>query len=199
MEPRQSSIERRTGETCVSVSLNLDGEGRYNIVTGNGILDHLLAQLARHGLFDITLKADGDLSTGWHHVVEDTAITLGRAFRDALGNGTGIHRMGHALVPLDEALAMVAVDLSGRSYASLDISLTQEMVENLPGDLVRHFLESFAAEARITLHAKIMSGLDSHHKAEALFKALAKALRYAVEMDARAEGEVPSTKGTVQG
>jgi len=199
VEPRQSSIERRTGETYVSVSLNLDGGGRYNIVTGSGILDHLLAQLSRHGLFDITLKADGDLSTGWHHLVEDTAITLGRAFRDALGEGRGIHRMGHALVPLDEALAMVAVDLSGRSYASLDISLTQEMVENLPGDLVRHFLESFAAEARITLHARILSGIDSHHKAEALFKALAKALRHAVEMDARAQGEVPSTKGTVQG
>ena len=199
MEPRQSSIERRTGETYVSVSLNLDGEGRCNIVTGSGILDHLLAQLSRHGLFDITLKADGDLSTGWHHVVEDTAITLGRAFRDALGEGRGIHRMGHALVPLDETLAMVAVDLSGRNYASLDISLTQEMVENLPGDLVRHFLESFAAEARITLHARILSGVDSHHKAEALFKALAKALRHAVEMDPRAQGEVPSTKGTVQG
>ena len=199
MEPRQSSIERRTGETSVSVSLNLDGGGRYDIATGSGILDHLLAQLSRHGLFDITLKAEGDLSTGWHHLVEDTAITLGRAFRESLGDGGGIHRMGHALVPLDEALAMVAVDLSGRSYAYLDISLSQEMVENLPGDLVRHFLESFATEARMNLHARILSGIDSHHKAEALFKALAKALRQATEVDARAAGAVPSTKGTVQG
>ena len=199
MEPRKTSIERRTGETQISLSLNLDGEGRYDILTGNGMLDHLLAQLSRHGLIDITLRADGDLSTGWHHLVEDTAITLGRAFREALGEGGGIHRMGHAFVPLDDTLAMVAVDLSGRSYASLDISLSEEMVETLPGDLVRHFLESFATEARITLHARILSGLNSHHKAEALFKALAKALRYAVELDPRSVGQIPSTKGTIQG
>ena len=199
MESRQTSIERHTGETHISLSLDLDGEGRYDILTGNGMLDHLLAQLSRHGLIDITIRADGDLSTGWHHLVEDTAITLGRAFRDALGDGTGIHRMGHAFVPLDETLAMIAVDLSGRSYASLDISLSDEMVESLPGDLVRHFLESFAIESRITLHARILSGTNSHHKAEALFKALAKALRYAVEMDPRSAGRIPSTKGTVQG
>ena len=199
MEPRQSSIERSTGETSVTVSLDLDGVGRYDIVTGSGILDHLLAQLSRHGLFDITLKAEGDLSTGWHHLVEDTAISLGRAFRESLGDARGIHRMGHALVPLDETLAMLAVDLSGRSYAYIDISLSQEMVENLPGDLVRHFLESFATEARMNLHARILSGIDSHHKAEALFKALAKALRQATEKDPRAAGAVPSTKGTVQG
>ncbi len=196
-EPRRSNIERRTGETSVTLSLNLDGEGKHEISTGNGMLDHLLAQLSRHGQLDITLKAEGDLSTGWHHLVEDTAITLGKAFRQALGEGVGIHRMGHAFVPLDETLAMVAVDLSGRSYASLDISLSQEMVENLPGDLVRHFLESFAAESRITLHAKILSGVDTHHKAEALFKALAKALRFAVELDPRSGGQIPSTKGTI--
>ena len=199
MDPRQATIERQTGETHISLSLNLDGEGRYDILTGNGMLDHLLAQLSRHGLIDITLKADGDLSTGWHHLVEDTAITLGRAFREALGEAAGIHRMGHAFVPLDETLAMVAVDLSGRSYASLDISLDKEMVETLPGEMVCHFLESFATEARITLHARILSGLNSHHKAEALFKALAKALRYAVELDPRSAGQIPSTKGTIQG
>ena len=199
MESRRATVERRTGETHVSLSLNLDGEGRYDISTGNGMLDHLLAQLSRHGLVDITLKAEGDLSTGWHHLVEDTAITLGRAFREALGDGGSIHRMGHAIVPLDETLAMVAVDLGGRSYASTDISLSQEMVETLPGDLIRHFLESFAAEARITLHARILIGLDSHHKAEALFKALAKALRHAVELDPRSAGQIPSTKGTISG
>ena len=199
MEPRQTSIERRTGETRISLSLNLDGEGRYEIVTGNGMLDHLLAQLSRHGLIDITLHADGDLDTGWHHLVEDTAITLGRALREALGEGAGIHRMGHALVPLDETLAMVAVDLGGRSYACLDLSMGDEMVESLPADLIRHFLESFAAEARITLHARILCGLNSHHKAEALFKALAKALRYAMEPDPRSAGQIPSTKGTIQG
>ena len=199
MEPRLTTIDRRTGETQITLSLNLDGQGQYEIATGNGMLDHLLAQLSRHGLIDITLKATGDLSTGWHHLVEDTAISLGRAFREALGDGAGIRRMGHSLVPLDETLAMVAVDLGGRSHASLDISMSQEMVESLPGDLIRHFLESFATEARITLHARILSGQDSHHKAEALFKALAKALRNAVELDPRAPGQIPSTKGTIQG
>ena len=199
MEPRQATLERHTGETDISVSVDLDGVGKYDIQTGNGMLDHLLAQLSRHGLIDITLKADGDLSTGWHHLVEDTAITVGRAFRQALGDGTGIHRMGHALVPLDEALAMVAVDLSGRGYATLDLPFDREMVENLPGELVGHFLESFAVEARITLHARILSGHNSHHKAEALFKALAKSLRYATESDPRSAGRVPSTKGTIQG
>ena len=199
MASRSATIERRTGETNISLSLNLDGQGQYEISTGNGMLDHLLAQLSRHGLIDLTLKAEGDLSTGWHHLVEDTAITLGRGLREALGDGGGIRRMGHALAPLDETLAMVAVDLSGRSYASVDISMGQEMSESLPGDLIRHFLETFATEARITMHAKILSGLNPHHKAEALFKALAKALRYAVEMDPRASGQVPSTKGTIQG
>ena len=199
MTLRQTTVERRTGETQISLSLDLDGRGQHDIQTGNGMLDHLLAQLSRHGLIDITLKAEGDVATGWHHLVEDTGITLGRAFREALGDGGGVHRIGHAFVPLDETLAMVAVDLSGRSYASLDISLGEEMVETLPGDLVRHFLESFATEARITLHAKILSGRNSHHKAEALFKALAKALRYAVEPDPRAQGRIPSTKGTIQG
>ena len=133
MESRLTTIERRTGETQVTLSLNLDGEGKYEIATGNGMLDHLLAQLSRHGLIDITLKATGDLSTGWHHLVEDTAISLGRAFREALGDGAGIRRMGHSMVPLDETLAVVAVDLGGRSHASLDISMSQEMVESLPG------------------------------------------------------------------
>ena len=181
------------------MTINLDGQGQHDVLTGNGMLDHLVAQLSRHGLIDISLRAEGDLHTGWHHLVEDTAITLGRGLRDAVGDGTGIRRMGHAMVPLDETLAMVALDLSGRSYACLDIALTGEMVETLPGDLVRHFLESFAVEARMSLHAKILAGLNAHHKAEALFKALARALRDAVEMDPRAAGQIPSTKGTIQG
>ena len=196
-ELRQATIERRTGETQISLTLNLDGEGHYSVDTGNGMLDHLIAQLSRHGLIDITLKANGDLATGWHHLVEDVGITLGRTFREALGDGTGIRRMGHAYVPLDETLALVAVDLGGRSYSSLDLSLNQEMVETLPGDLLGHFLESFATEARINLHARILSGTNAHHKAEALFKALAKALRYAAEPDPRAGDQVPSTKGTI--
>ena len=167
------------------------------VVTGNGMLDHLIAQLSRHGLIDITLKAQGDLETGWHHLVEDTGICLGRAFREAMGTGAGIHRMGHAFVPLDESLAMVAVDLSGRGYAVIDCGLEGQMVETLPGEMVEHFLESFALEAKINLHARIMAGHNGHHKAEALFKALAKSLRYALERDPRSQGQVPSTKGTI--
>ena len=199
MTSRSAALERRTRETTISLSLDLDGEGEYQVSTGNGMLDHLVAQLSRHGLIDITLKAQGDVETGWHHLVEDTGIMLGRAFREALGDGVGIRRMGHAIVPLDETLAMVAVDLSGRGYASIDPSLSEEMVETLPGDLVSHFLERFAIEARINLHARIMAGGNGHHKAEAVFKALAKALRYACEPDPRSPGRVPSTKGTIQG
>ena len=196
---RRSSLERSTGETAVSLTVDLDGEGKYQVSTGNGMLDHLVAQLSRHGLIDITLDANGDLHTGWHHLVEDTGIALGRAFREALGDGRGIRRMGHAIVPLDETLATVAVDLSGRGYACIDDSLAGDMVETLPGDLVRHFLESFAVEARINLHAQTQNGSNGHHKAEAMFKALAKALRYACEPDPRAPGQVPSTKGTIEG
>ena len=196
---RQASLQRRTGETEVVLSVNLDGRGESQISTGNGMLDHLLRQLSRHGLIDITLSASGDLETGWHHLVEDIAITLGRAFHQALGEGTGIRRMAHALVPLDEALAMVAVDLSGRGYAQLDLDLAGEMVESLPGDMVRHFLETFAVEGKFNLHVRVLSGQNSHHKAEATFKALAKALRYATELDPRVPGQVPSTKGTIQG
>ena len=199
MEPRQAKLERSTKETSISLSLNIDGQGEYDVKTGNGMLDHLIAQLSRHGLIDITLHAQGDLETGWHHLVEDTGLTLGRAFREALGDGTGIRRMGHAYVPLDETLAFVAVDLSGRPYSVVDLDLDKQMAETLPGDLVEHLLESFATEARINLHAKVLAGVNGHHKAEATFKALAKALRAAAEPDPRAPGAVPSTKGAISG
>ena len=199
MVGRQAKLERSTKETTISLSLNIDGQGEYDVQTGNGMLDHLIAQLSRHGLIDITLHAQGDLETGWHHLVEDTGLTLGRAFREALGDGTGIRRMGHAYVPLDETLAFVAVDLSGRPYSVVDLDLDKQMAETLPGDLVEHLLESFATEARINLHAKVLVGVNGHHKAEATFKALAKALRAAAEPDPRAPGAVPSTKGTISG
>ena len=196
-EPRIASLKRETTETNVSVTVNLDGEGIYDVSTGNGFLDHMVSQVARHGLFDITLHAGGDLETGWHHLVEDVAIMLGRAFHQALGEARGIRRMGHALVPLDEALAMVVVDCSGRPYAVIETTLDGTMVETLPGDLVRHFLETFATEGRINLHAKVLAGVSPHHKAEALCKALARALRDAVDPDPRASEQVPSTKGTL--
>ena len=194
---RQSTLERQTGETKISVTINLDGQGIYQVDTGNGFLDHMVNQLARHGLFDITLQAQGDVHVGWHHLVEDTAILMGRAFREALGEPRGIRRMGHAIVPLDETLVMVALDLSGRGYALVDTKLDDTMVENLSGDLIRHFLEAFAIEARMNLHANVITGVSPHHKAEALFKALARSLRDAIEPDLRAQGQVPSTKGTL--
>ena len=194
---RQATIDRNTKETHISLTINLDGQGRHDVLTGNGMLDHLVSQISRHGLIDISLRAEGDLHTGWHHLVEDTAISLGRGLREAVGDGVGIRRMGHAMVPLDETLAMVTIDLSGRSYACLDVALTGEMVETLPGDLVRHFLESFAVEAKMNLHAKILSGKNDHHKAEALFKALARALSIGVQIDPRRGSDIPSTKGTI--
>jgi imidazoleglycerol-phosphate dehydratase len=197
-DSRIATLERATGETSVSVSVNLDGQGQCQVSTGNGFLDHMVSQLARHGLFDITLQAQGDVHVGWHHLVEDVAIMLGRAFHQALGEPRGIRRMGHAIVPLDETLAMVAVDCSGRGYPAVDTTLDNVMVETLSGDLIRHFLESFAIEGKINLHAKVLAGVSPHHKAEALFKALARALRDAVEPDPRAAGQVPSTKGTLE-
>jgi imidazoleglycerol-phosphate dehydratase len=196
-EARTASLERSTGETSIKLSVNLDGQGQYQVDTGNGFLDHMVGQLARHGLFDITLEAKGDVHVGWHHLVEDTAIMLGRAFREALGEPRGIRRMGHAIVPLDETLVMVALDFSGRGYAVVETTLNEVMVETLSGDLIQHFLEAFAIEGRINLHAKVLAGVSPHHKAEALFKALARALRDAIEPDPRAAGQVPSTKGTL--
>ena len=195
--PRRASLQRKTGETNVAVTVNLDGKGQHTVATGNGFLDHMVNQLARHGLFDITLQAEGDTQTGWHHLVEDVAILLGRTFHQALGEARGIRRMGHAIVPLDEALAMVVVDCGGRGYPVVETTLDGLTVETLSGDLIRHFLQSFATEGRINLHAKVLAGVSPHHKAEALFKALARALREAVEPDPRGAGQVPSTKGTL--
>ena len=194
---RTASLERTTGETSISVTVNLDGQGHHDVTTGNGFLDHMVNQIARHGLFDITLKAQGDLEVGWHHLVEDVAIMLGRAFNQALGEVRGIRRMGHAIVALDEALVRVVVDCSGRPYAVVHTGLEGQMVETLSGDLVGHFLESFATEAKMNLHAEVLAGVSPHHKAEALCKALARALRDAVELDPRAAQQVPSTKGTL--
>ena len=171
---RTATIERKTGETDIKLTMNLDGTGVYDVDTGNGFLDHMVSQISRHGLIDIDLKAKGDVHVGWHHLVEDVAITLGRAFNEALGDARGIRRMGHAIVPLDETLAMVALDCSGRGYAVIETTLDEIMVETLPGALVKHFFESFALEGKINLHAQIMTGVSPHHKAEALCKALAR-------------------------
>ncbi|MCX7912643.1 MAG: imidazoleglycerol-phosphate dehydratase [Dehalococcoidales bacterium] len=193
---RRASLNRETAETNVSVEVELDGTGRWVIDTGVHILDHFLSQIARHGLLDIKINAGGD---DVHHLVEDVAISLGRAFLGALGDGKGIVRMASAIVPMDEALAMVAVDLGGRGYAVLDLKLSGTGdISGLPCDLIRHFLETLAVESRMNLHAQVFYGSSDHHKAEAVFKALGRALGGAVRVEARSGGEVPSTKGVLE-
>ena len=194
---RESTIHRTTRETEIDVALNLDGSGRYEVETGVGMLDHLLEQLARHGAFDLTLRATGDLDRDAHHTVEDVGLTLGKALDEALGDRAGIARMASALVPLDEALVQVAVDLSGRAHAAIDLRFHGDTMGQLPTQLVNHLLESIAQAGRLTLHVRSLAGENDHHIAEAAFKALARALRDAVALDARAAGTVPSTKGTL--
>ena len=192
---RTATIHRKTNETDITLSLGLDGAGTHAISTGVPFLDHLLAHVAVHGLIDLSVEAQGDLHIDEHHTVEDVAIVLGQALAQALGDRSGIRRMGHAYVPMDEALAFVAIDLSGRPYAVLDVSFSTPQIGTLGTSLVGHFLESLAAHGRMNLHARILYGRDDHHKAEALFKAFGRALRAAVEPDLRRSG-VPSTKGT---
>ncbi len=196
LDNRTAKLTRETGETKVSVAVNIDGEGKYDVATGNGMLDHMLAQLSRHGLIDLEVSATGDIEVGWHHLVEDTAIVLGRALNEAVGDGQGIVRMGHAYVPLDEALAFVAVDFSGRGYAVVDTQLTETDLGNLSPQLVHHFLETLALEGRFNLHVRVLAGMSNHHKAEATFKALARAARTALSIDPR-RTDIPSTKGTI--
>ena len=195
MSNRRSIVKRETKETNISLELGIDGSGQYEINTGIKMFDHLLAQVVRHGRFDLELKATGD---DQHHVVEDVAICLGRGFGEALGGKRGIVRMGSALVPMDDTLTMVVVDISGRGYVVLDLSFADNDMAGFPTDLVRHFLESFAAEARLNLHAKVLYGVNDHHKAEAIFKALGRALDMATTLDRRITGELPSTKNLLE-
>jgi len=177
------------------LELNLDGSGKWAINTGIAMFDHLLAQLARHGVFDIKISATSD---DQHHLAEDVALCLGKALGEALGEKRGIVRMADAAVPMDDALAMVAVDISGRGYTVLDLSFSDNDMSGFSTDLIRHFLESFTAEARLNLHARVVYGVNDHHKAEALFKALGRALDIATRIDERIGGELPSTKGLLE-
>ncbi len=195
MANRTSIIKRETQETTISLELGLDGSGQWQITTGIRIFDHLLAQLAKHGKFDIKISASGDDP---HHLTEDVAICLGKAFAEALGGKRGIVRMADATVPMDDALATVCVDISGRAYSVLDLPFTDNDMAGFPADLVRHFLESLATEARLNLHARIIYGTNDHHKAEALFKALGKALDEATSIDERISGILPTTKGLLE-
>ena len=194
---RAVRVHRVTRETDVLVAIALDGSGRAEVSTGVGFLDHMLDSLARHGLFDIEVRASGDLHVDDHHTVEDVAIALGQAVREAVGEGRGIRRMGHAVVPMDEALAMVAVDVSGRGVSDVDISLQGPTVGGMKVQMVPHFFRSFALEAKVSLHVQVLKGVNDHHRVEACFKGLAKALDWATQVDPRASGEIPSTKGTL--
>mgnify|MGYP000173804605 CR=1 FL=1 len=191
MSSRLSVVKRETKETNINLELNIDGSGKWDINTGIKMFDHLLAQVAQHGVFDIKISATG---SDQHHLIEDVAICLGKALGEALGEKRGIVRMANAFVPMDDALVMMAVDISGRGYSVLDLPFSKNDMAGFPTDLIRHFLESFAAEARFNLHAKIMYGINDHHKAEALFKALGRALDTATRIDERLSGELPSTK-----
>ena len=194
---RTATIHRQTKETTIRVTLALDGKGQYQVSTGIGFLDHMLAHLTVHGLFDLTVEASGDLAVDPHHTVEDVALTVGEAFDQALGDRAGIVRIGSATVPMDEALAFVAVDLSGRPYAVTEMAWVGQAVGGLPVTLIPHFFESFAVTARANVHARLLYGRDDHHRAEALFKALGRALDAATRPDPRRGGAIPSTKGTL--
>jgi len=176
--------------------MNLDGSGQVDIATGIGMLDHLLEQLPRHSLFDIMIQASGDIDRDPHHLIEDVGISLGRALAEALAERRGIVRMAHAVVPLDEALALVAVDLSGRGHAAVDLPFTSDRIGELPTEMIAHHLAAFAVEGRFNLHVRVLAGTNDHHKAEAAFKALARALGDATRIDPRIS-DIPSTKGTL--
>ncbi len=192
---RKAVVKRETAETVVQAELNLDGTGQFDTRTGLRTLDHLIAQIARHGIFDIKVSATG---SDQHHVVEDVAITFGKALNEALGEKRGIVRMSSVLVPMDEALSRVVLDISGRGYAQVDIKFTGESVGELQTDMVRHFLETLAIEAKVTLHATTLYGRNDHHIAESMFKALGRALDAATRIDPRIANRVPSTKDVLE-
>lgn len=198
MMPKRVAVQKReTAETSVRVELGLDGKGESHVDTGIGMFDHLLTLLARHSTLDLKIEARGDVHIDPHHTVEDVAIVLGRTLNEALGERRGIVRMSHAIVPFDESLAMVAVDLSGRGYAVVDAHFSSDRIGELPTDLLAHFLHSLAIEGRMNLHVRLLAGSNDHHRAEVIIKALARALGQAVQVDPRLKGRVPSTKETL--
>lgn len=195
---RTGATYRRTNETTIEARVNLDGTGAASVAIGIGMLDHLIEQIARHAIIDITIQAlESDLDRDSHHLVEDVGIALGQAVSNALGDRAGIRRMADATVPMDESLAFVAIDISGRPYVVLDIAFAGERIGQLPTEMIEHFLWSFAQHAGLTLHVRLLAGRNDHHRAEAIFKALARALSSAVEIDPRRAGVIPSTKGTI--
>jgi imidazoleglycerol-phosphate dehydratase len=194
---RTAEISRQTNETQIAIKLDIDGVGKHEISTGIGFLDHMLTHLAVHGLFDLSVQAQGDLEVDTHHTIEDVALVLGQAFDRALGDRRGIFRMADCYAPMDETLAHVALDLSGRPYTVIQVEWHTPFIGNIPTTLFPHFFESFAITARCNLHARVLHGRDDHHQAEALFKAWARALDQATQVDPRRATSIPSTKGTL--
>jgi imidazoleglycerol-phosphate dehydratase len=195
--PRVAEVSRNTAETKIRVRINLDGTGQSRLTTGIGFFDHMLDQIARHGLIDLDIEAQGDLHIDGHHTVEDVGITLGQAFAQALGDKKGIRRYGHAYVPLDEALSRVVIDFSGRPQLVMDVPFKSGAIGTLDTQLVHEFFQGFVNHALVTLHIDNLKGENSHHQAETVFKAFARALRAATELDPRALGTIPSTKGSL--
>lgn len=194
---RKSEVSRATLETRIVVNIDLDGSGVSNLATGVGFLDHMLDQVARHGMIDLSIQAEGDLHIDAHHTVEDVGITLGQAFAKALGDKKGIRRYGHAYVPLDEALSRVVLDLSGRPGLEFHVDFTRARIGDFDVDLFREFFQGFVNHAGVTLHIDNLRGINAHHQAETVFKAFGRALRMAIEVDARLGDQMPSTKGTL--
>jgi imidazoleglycerol-phosphate dehydratase len=194
---RRAEVVRDTRETQIRVAIDLDGSGRSELSTGIGFFDHMLEQIARHGLVDLVVQARGDLHIDGHHTVEDVGITLGQAFARAVADKAGVRRYGHAYVPLDEALSRVVIDLSGRPELVWNVRFTRSMIGEFDVDLAHEFFQGFVNHALVTLHVDNLRGDNAHHQCEAVFKAFARALRMAVELDPRAAGTIPSTKGTL--
>ncbi len=192
---RKADVRRKTEETDVRIQLNLDGTGAYDIRTGVPFLDHMLCLFAKHGAFNLTVEAKGDLEVEAHHTVEDVGIVLGQAFRQALGDKKGIRRYGSAVIPMDESLALAAVDFGGRAYSVIDVPVQRDQIGNFPTELLVDFFEAFAQNVQANVHVKLFYGRNDHHKIEAAFKAFARACRQAVESDPRASNQLPSTKG----
>ncbi len=194
---RTASLKRTTSETDIDLTLSLDGSGRADIATGIGFLDHMLTALARHALFDLTIRAKGDLHIDFHHTTEDVGIVLGQAFAKALGDKRGIRRFGHSLLPMDEALAETAVDISGRPFLAWDVSFERPKIGEMDTELFEEFFRAFAMNALVTLHVTRRAGRNAHHVAEACFKSTARTLRMATELDPRIGDAIPSTKGAL--
>ena len=194
---RVAEVVRNTSETQIRVKINLDGTGQQRLATGVPFLDHMLDQIARHGLIDLEVEAQGDLHIDDHHTVEDTGITLGMAFAQAVGDKKGIRRYGHAYVPLDEALSRVVIDFSGRPLLDMHVPFTRARIGTFDVDLAIEFFRGFVNHAKITLHIDNLRGVNAHHQMETVFKAFGRALRMAVELDERAAGQIPSTKGSL--